>query len=278
MEEVDARARRSARADLREGVEPVGQAEVVAVGPVGAELADVGERHALRPVVDRLGSGQRVRARRSRRSAISSSPMATWKGVMSGLVTGGLRAGLRLADLRSAHRRGRAPRAPRRPERGAGRARPPRPRRRHVPGLPARSVPCVPAAVSRGGGRPRGRCTGERGDVVGVDGGEQGDAQLVAAELAVALGVDDAVGPQDLADRGGVDRRRRGRSVATTWLRMAGVGDERRGVVAAPRPSRRAISAERSQRAGGQRQAAVVRGSTRSAGTARKIVASAGVL
>ena len=42
---------------LREGVDPIGEAEVVAVGPPGAQVAHVGERHALRPVVDRLGVG-----------------------------------------------------------------------------------------------------------------------------------------------------------------------------------------------------------------------------
>ena len=34
---------------------------------------------------------------------------------------------------------------------------------------------------------------------------EHAHAQLVAAELAVRLGVHDAVGPQDLGDRGGID-------------------------------------------------------------------------
>ena len=43
------------------------------------------------------------------------------------------------------------------------------------------------------------------GDVLGVDGREHGDAQLVAAELPVGLGVHDAVGPQDRGHRGGVD-------------------------------------------------------------------------
>ena len=40
---------------------------------------------------------------------------------------------------------------------------------------------------------------GERLDVVRVDRREHGDAQLVAAELAVGLGVDDAVGAQRAA-------------------------------------------------------------------------------
>ena len=43
-------------------------------------------------------------------------------------------------------------------------------------------------------------------DVARVDRGVHRDPQLVAAELAVGLGVDDAVGAQRLGDRGGVDR------------------------------------------------------------------------
>ena len=46
----------------------------------------------------------------------------------------------------------------------------------------------------------------ERLDVGGVNGGVHRDPQLVATELAVGLGVDDAVGPQHLGDLGGVDR------------------------------------------------------------------------
>src|SRR6478609_8879828 len=38
----------------------------------------------------------------------------------------------------------------------------------------------------------------QRRHIVGFDGGEHGDPQLVAAELAVRLGVDDAVSPQRL--------------------------------------------------------------------------------
>ena len=53
---------------------------------------------------------------------------------------------------------------------------------------------------------------GERLDVGGLDGREHPDAQLVAAELAVAVGVDDAVGAQRGGDLGGVDGARRGRS------------------------------------------------------------------
>ena len=52
---------------------------------------------------------------------------------------------------------------------------------------------------------------GEGLDVGGVDGGVHRDPELVAAELAVGLGVDDAVGPQHLRDGRGVDARRRGR-------------------------------------------------------------------
>ena len=44
----------------------------------------------------------------------------------------------------------------------------------------------------------------EGAHVVGLDGGEHADAQLVAAELAVAVGVDDAVRPQCGAHRGGI--------------------------------------------------------------------------
>src|SRR6476661_5011310 len=43
-------------------------------------------------------------------------------------------------------------------------------------------------------------------DVLRVDGREHRDAQLVAAELAVRLDVDDAVGAQRAGDRCGVDR------------------------------------------------------------------------
>src|SRR6202035_3008515 len=45
---------------------------------------------------------------------------------------------------------------------------------------------------------------GERADVVGFDGREHRHPQLVAAEFAVRLGVDDAVCPQHLGDRAGV--------------------------------------------------------------------------
>ena len=71
-------------AELREGVEPLLRGgEVVAVGPVGAELLCVRERETLRPVVDglrfrptRAGQaiaqvGDRVRAISTRNSVIS---------------------------------------------------------------------------------------------------------------------------------------------------------------------------------------------------------------
>lgn len=44
--------------ELRDGIEPgLGGAPVVAVAPVLAQLADVGQRNALAPVVDGLGVG-----------------------------------------------------------------------------------------------------------------------------------------------------------------------------------------------------------------------------
>jgi hypothetical protein len=53
-------------AELRQSVEPIlGGPPVVAVGPVGTELLQVTERHALRPVVDRLAFGP-ARARQTR--------------------------------------------------------------------------------------------------------------------------------------------------------------------------------------------------------------------
>ena len=78
---------------------------------------------------------------------------------------------------------------------------------------------------------------GERGDVVGLDGGEEGDPQLVAAQLAVALGVDDAVGPQDGGHdvgvrHGGVEVDG-GHDVAA----LRGLGDERAWRSWMPRPS-----------------------------------------
>ena len=64
---------------------------------------------------------------------------------------------------------------------------------------------------------------GEGGDVVGLDGGEHRDAQLVAAELAVGLGVDDAVGAQ--RRRRSRRRRpcRRSRWCRSSWLRSDGL-------------------------------------------------------
>ena len=53
--------------------------------PVGAELPRVGERQSLRPVVDVSASGQRVRASRSRRSAIWRSSISTWNGVTASI-------------------------------------------------------------------------------------------------------------------------------------------------------------------------------------------------
>ncbi len=68
-------------------------------------------------------------------------------------------------------------------------------------------------------------------DVGRVDGREHADAQLVAAELAVAVGVDDAVGPQRRADLGGVDRVVEV-DRADDRRALGRIGDERRG----PRP------------------------------------------
>ena len=45
---------------------------------------------------------------------------------------------------------------------------------------------------------------GQGGDVVRLDGGEHADAQLVAAQLAVRLDIDDVVGAQRLRDLGGI--------------------------------------------------------------------------
>ena len=93
-------------------------------------------------------------------------------------------------------------------------------------------------------------------DVVGLDGGVEGDAQLVAPQLAIALGVEDEVLAQHGADRGRVDRVVEvdgGNYVAADGR----VGDERRGVVAGLRPAvddlRGAVAAP-----GGERQPAVV--------------------
>src|SRR5262249_39987549 len=68
---------------------------------------------------------------------------------------------------------------------------------------------------------------GEHGDVVGLDRGEQADAQLVAAKLAVGLDVDDPVRSQrrrDLRRVDAVEVDRRGDGAP-----QRGVGDERGG-------------------------------------------------
>ena len=65
--------------------------------------------------------------------------------------------------------------------------------------------------------------------VVGLDRREHADAQLVAAELAVGLGVDDAVGAQRRGDRGGVDRVVEV-DRADDERALGRVGDERRRV------------------------------------------------
>ena len=75
-------------------------------------------------------------------------------------------------------------------------------------------------------------------DVGRLDGGEHADAQLVAAELAVAVGVDDPVGAQRGADLVGDERRRRGRSCR----RRPSASPGRRRTASpspAPRPTRR---------------------------------------
>ena len=71
---------------------------------------------------------------------------------------------------------------------------------------------------------------GEGGDVVGLDGGEQGDPELVAAQLAVALGVDDPVVAEHRRHHVGVGHRGvevdRGDHVAA----LRRLGHERGGV------------------------------------------------
>ena len=71
---------------------------------------------------------------------------------------------------------------------------------------------------------------GEGGDVVGVDRREQRDAELVAAELAVALGVDDAVVAQDARDGEGVGHRLVDVDGGDDVAALVRVGHERRGV------------------------------------------------
>ena len=63
----------------------------------------------------------------------------------------------------------------------------------------------LPAARSCGLRHDPVDARGQRLDVGRFDRREHADAQLVAAELAVRLDVDDAVGPQRLGDRGGID-------------------------------------------------------------------------
>ena len=45
----------------------------------------------------------------------------------------------------------------------------------------------------------------QNGNVFRLDGGEHRNAELVASEFSVGLGVDDAVGPEHLGDRCSVD-------------------------------------------------------------------------
>src|SRR5699024_5876631 len=73
-------------------------------------------------------------------------------------------------------------------------------------------------------------------DVLRVDGWEHTDAQLVAAQFAVRLGVQDAGGAQNLGDLGGVDGvvevdGAHDQGAAGRW------GDERGGTVAARGPA-----------------------------------------
>ena len=79
---------------------------------------------------------------------------------------------------------------------------------------------------------------GQRGDVGRVDGGVHRDAELVAAELAVGLGVDDAVGAQGGRDRGGVDAVVEVDG-ADDQRAVRRVGDVGEGVRRLARPSRR---------------------------------------
>src|SRR5262245_29992498 len=77
---------------------------------------------------------------------------------------------------------------------------------------------------------------GEDLEVAGLDRREHGDPELVAAELAIGLGVHDPVGAQRLGDRRGVDGRvqvDRGDGVAP----LSRIADERDGVVAGLRPA-----------------------------------------
>ena len=80
---------------------------------------------------------------------------------------------------------------------------------------------------------------GQRLDVGRVDRREHADAQLVAAELAVAVGVEDAVGPQRGADVVGGDRVVEVDG-ADDLRALRRIADERRRPRRGPRPSRRA--------------------------------------
>src|SRR6185295_20419844 len=77
---------------------------------------------------------------------------------------------------------------------------------------------------------------GERLDVVGVDRREHPDPQLVAAELAVGLDVDDPVGAQRGGQGGGVDRVVEV-DRADDQRALGRVGDEAAGELAAPGPA-----------------------------------------
>ena len=97
----------------------------------------------------------------------------------------------------------------------------------------------------------------------GLDGREHPDPQLVAAELAVGLDVDDAVGAQDRGERGGVDRRRRSRSCR----RRASASPGRRRTAwrtRQPRPIRRGATRTSRVRADAPVEPALARASTRS--------------
>lgn len=74
---------------------------------------------------------------------------------------------------------------------------------------PAGSLPCCEQAMTTAGMEPGALSHGMHDvvdaghqclDVGGVDGGEDAQAQLVAAEFAVGVGVKDPVGSQDVAD------------------------------------------------------------------------------
>src|SRR3954454_23108732 len=71
---------------------------------------------------------------------------------------------------------------------------------------------------------------GERSDVRGIDGRKHADADLVAAELAIAVGVDDAVGAKGGADVVGVDAFEIDR--ADDLGPFGRIADERRGPLA----------------------------------------------